>query len=184
MAVKEEVFNSIVEYVKNELKLRCQEFNMEPVIPTRSLNSAVIPYERWLVQYTNKKKPKKKVEIPEDYKVAWKKFWNTWPTTKSVPDNKGGWLYRSSSPMKSDENGMFKKWLKVVGKECTIQQMQRAAECYLLYGYNESIIRKENKMIYKAGMGPWLNQQMWKIYMELEMPEQVQGKKGIDTIDI
>lgn len=171
LTAKEEVFKSIVKFVTHWF-LNSDGVDKEP------------NYEKWLAEQVNAKKSKKKVEIPEHWKESWQKFWDTWPNTKSVPDDKGGWLFKSSAVMKSDEAGMFKKWLKAIeSKKITIEQMQYAAECYLLYGYNKSKTLGQNKMEYESGMAPWLNQQKYLVYMNLEMPKEYK-KHSVDTIDI
>ncbi len=128
-----------------------------------------------LAPYTSYKESQKgkrvKKPVEGKYIEEWNKFWNTWPSTKSVPDTQ----IRSGAPMKKNETEMYKKWLNAVeNSPISIDSMQYAAESYLQWGYEDSKRLGRNELLSRNGMEPWLNQKVYLTYMEVPKPKQYQ----------
>jgi hypothetical protein len=123
---------------------------------------------------------RKPVQIDNEYDQSWRLFWNTWPSTKSVP----GTQYRSGAKMKGNEQGMYKKWLAAVVSDISVERMQYAAECYLQWAYTESISKGRNELEYRNAMEPWLNQSLYLNYADVPMPpvtkQQIQYQNSTD----
>lgn len=153
--VKESEFNSIVTYIRKQDNI--------PELAT---------YEGYKASQKGKKK--EKPVVSEEMKVAWSTFWGTWPSTKSVPNTQ----YKSGARMKSGEAKMMQKWLDAIeGKKTTVQKMQYAAECYLAWGYYDSIKNGRNELIYRNALDVWLNGEMYINYSDVEMPPVVKKQE-------
>lgn len=136
--------------------------------------------EDYIADTGTKKERKKPVQVDTEYEQGWKKFWSTWPSTKSVP----GTQYRSGAKMKGNEQGMYKKWLAAIVSNISVERMQYAAECYLQWAYTESISKGRNELEYRNAMEPWLNQSLYLNYADVPMPpiakQQVQYQNSTD----
>lgn len=146
MAVTEKEYNSIIQYVR-----RCDN------------EAELTTYAGWKESTKGKKKKEKVV-----YTEAWKKWWNTWPSTKSVP----GTEYISGAKMKGAEDKMHDKWYNATNSgKISEDMMQYAAECYLQWAYEDSKRLGRNELHYRNGMEPWLNQEQYLIYGKIEKPK-------------
>ena len=162
--VQSKEYNSILQYIVDQISKGDKD---TPVDIQRDC-----PYENWLAQeiikkQQNKGKKIKKSKIEGQYKEEWAKFWNVWPSTKSVP----GTNLKSGAVMKKDEAKMYAKWLSIIDSgKCTIEELQHSAECYLEWAYEESKKKGRNELQYRSGMEPWLNGGIYLTYKDMEMP--------------
>lgn len=161
MAVTEKEYNSIIEYVYEYLN-KTYEVNKEILAVDIVSLPGQCDYTDWKESIKGKKKKEKIV-----YTESWKKWWNTWPSTKSVPDTE----YTSGAKMKGAEEKMHDKWYNAISSgKITEEKMQYAAECYLLWAYEDSKRLGRNELHYRNGMEPWLNQDSYLIYMDRPLP--------------
>lgn len=184
----EKEWNSIIEYIQQKLQERIYEI-VDSVMDAVSIDvlakkdidnlQEIAPYADWLVSAVNSKKKVVKKPVEGKYQQQWKAFWEIWPSTKSVPDTQ----FKSGAKMKSDEQKMYQKWLKLiecegVGEQWAIDQVYKAADCYLKWGYYDSIRKGKNELEVRSGMEPWLNQKQYLIYANMEYPP-VQKKQVV-----
>ncbi len=161
-------FNSVVSYISKKL----QEQPLSAGTISVSNLQEVITYQEW----KEEKKPRAKKPTGK-YIDEWNKFWSLWPATKSVP----GTQYISGAKMKSDEQKMYDKWLAIVdgeGHDVAISNMYKAAECYLAWGYSDSIRKGRNELETRSGLEPWMNQKQYLTYYNIPMPQVVQTNKS------
>jgi hypothetical protein len=147
MATTADEFQSIVEYIQRKVH--------GPIGDTN--------YDEWKA---SRVKRKKKVE--GKYIEDWKKWWELWPVTKSVP----GTNYICGAKMRGSEQKMYEKWLAAIeAKAVTIEELYTAADSYLAWGYSDSKRKGRNELESRSGMEPWLNQKQYMIYKDLAKPE-------------
>lgn len=175
-------FNKVVEYIQQKLielptvvvpvNYENDIWNNIEAIPVTTVQALerVTTYTGYKEQA--KKSKKVKPAMSPEMKAAWDKWWNLWPATKSVPDTQ----YKSGAKMRGTEAKMMEKWLAVVNANgvvdhnLAIMQMYKAADCYLKWGYYDSIRKNRNELEGRSGMEPWLNQKQYLIYVDTEYP--------------
>jgi hypothetical protein len=180
--VTEAEYQSIVEYVSRKI---AEDQCMEPWLPAEL--QQLCPYNDWKLSRGKMKKVKKPVE--GKWSEEWQKWWNLWPSSKSVPNTQ----FKSGAVMKKDEQKMYQKWLEVVElnrsiggdtAEATIQSLYKAADCYLQWGYYDSIRKGKNELEVRSGMEPWLNQKQYLIYATMEYPPTVKKPESHQMVGI
>lgn len=172
-------FKQILEYVKGELLKQVAPMiyiyaeNQYPTEAVAKTTVLCIPQLITLDGYLKsqgEKKQKVKPVVSEVYKEAWKKFWNIWPSTKSVP----GTEFKYGAKMKSDELKMYGKWVTAIESgKISIEMMYKAADSYLQWGYEDSKRNGRNELQYRNGLEPWLNQESYLTYMDVPVPKKV-----------
>lgn len=173
--MKQEVFDSIIKYIQKTL------LEKEVGVGEGTVKDAMIwiddveelqatcRYEQWLAEQVNNRKSKKKEKpvVSAEMQEAWKKWWNLWPATKSVPDTQ----YKSGAKMRGTEAKMMEKWVNAITSgKTTVARMHYAADCYLQWGYEDSKRLGRNELQYRNSMEPWLNGEMYINYADVEMP--------------
>jgi len=187
MQITTNEWNDIVKYIQNKLLQQTEVSRTatgiaKAVIPELTLigTMSTLTLSDYIIASGAKKEKKKPVQIDNEYDQSWRLFWNTWPSTKSVP----GTQYRSGAKMKGNEQGMYKKWLAAVVSDISIERMQYAAECYLQWAYTESINKGRNELEHRNGLEPWLNQSLYLNYADVPMPpvakQQIQYQNSTD----
>lgn len=184
MQISKSEWDSILKYIKNRLLVnsypikRTMGMTDDLTITTEMVSCDAITgvmekmnLEQFLADSGNKKE-RKKVVIDSDYKEAWEKFWTLWPGTKSVP----GTAFKSGAKMKGNEEKMYQKWLEGI-KIIPAERMYYAAKCFLEWGYEDSKRTGRNELISRNGMEPWMNQKLYLIYKDKEMPETKKERK-------
>lgn len=170
MATKEEEYNKIVLYIQQYLvhnTMVAEDANEGYEVLSAGYIKNLqkdLPYQG----YAESKGRGKKINIKQFLTEDWKKFWNTWPSTKSVP----GTQYKSGAKMKGQELKMHEKWYNAIyeHEKITLEKMQYAAECYLQWAYEDSKRLCRNELHYRNSMEPWLNQEQYLLFKDVEMP--------------
>lgn len=168
--ITSEQYNQVLEFIDKDLMTKTS-LKVEEIIDIKQRCS----YDQYLESISVKKKVKK-YNIKSLLTDDWRKFWAVWPSTKSVP----GTMYKSGAKMKGMELKMHQKWSEALDSgRITKEKMQYAAECYLKWAYSDSKRMERNELQYRNGMEPWLNQEQYLLFMDLELPQDIVQEKKV-----
>lgn len=169
-------WDSILLHLQNQLSTQVENHGGVEIIRWADVVNTLGTCTLTEYQIQQGKVKAKKYNIKQFLTEDWKKFWNVWPSTKSVP----GTIYKSGAKMKGMELKMHMKWCEAIEhEEITTEQMQYAAECYLQWGYVDSKRLKRNELLSRSGLEPWLNQSQYLIYKDIELPQEVMQEKKV-----
>lgn len=172
MQIKQEDWKKILQWVRDKMLEEMQVMRNAiglPVDVVKKFSIEAIPLLdlKEFLKDTGEKKEKKKREVSDN--PEWEKFYQYWPATKSVPgaaDPK----YKSGKSFKGNEPICRRLWedaLDVVRAE----RLLHAAKVYITYGIKDSYKKGSNQMEYLNALEPWLRQQKFLNYVDMEIPE-------------
>lgn len=177
---KEQEYNQIVSYIQQKLQDHVKDYcGIVDAVDIRVVEALQekLPYSSYIESISKTKGKNKGIHYSAFFTEDWKKFWSTWPSTKSVP----GTQYKSGAKMKGAELKMHEKWYNAIESEkITVEHMQYAAECYLQWAYEDSKRLGRNELQYRNGMEPWFNQEQYLLFMTVEKPK-VQKQEAVHT---
>lgn len=169
MAVKETEFKSIIEYIQNKLDI--QDINMD--IKTDWLREAISilaadGYQDWQKSY--KPTRTKRTVATGQYGEQWERLWQLWPSLRTFEYN--GRKFICNKPFKTNEALCRQKWEKAIREGEDPEVIYNAAAVALAHCMDNSYRKGRNEMEFASGLLPWINQQQWKNWKGVEMPNK------------
>lgn len=125
----------------------------------------------------------KAVTIPTKYDDAWSDMWNMWPSMRSFEWK--GRKFVCNKPFKSNEQKLKLKYIATIENgDITAEQLNKAAKTALSWCMENSSRKGKNEMEYMNGMEVFLNQRLWKNWLNVEMPIVEDREKQVEMIGI
>lgn len=170
--VREEVFNSILSYIRWKDK-----------------DGETAYYGEWLAEQVNSKKPKKKEKpvVSAEVEEQFSKLWEAFPT-RSQFDYKGK-HYAGDRVLRKNKDVCLKLYAQAIPDhefpEYWAARILKALQVQLQHIRMESHRTGQNKMQYLNGLEVWLRQRTYESWIGEEMvKEDTISRQTVDTMDI